>query len=264
MGERAKNIGEEAEERVRQFITDLGYEIDDTNLEKYDIDGVVNSPEDKPEIGLGRPLYSPNGLVAFETREPNPTTTKVDKFRKKILKYNKENNEKLKGGIYIADCKMSAGILEFMKKRQIWGWGQNRTRLYREKVNAFYYWSKKNASVKEKQLGKTTSYLQIATPPPTDSEELLHFIVICDDLETKLSPKIVRNLMKTIRTRSMTPLIEHGIVPMNVYFEFFSIGGLGKRDLLISEADKVVKSWKEEGISAKVGKFTDFRTFVTL
>jgi hypothetical protein len=38
-----------------------------------------------------------------------------------------------------------------------------------------------------------------------------------------------------------------------------------KRELLIDETGRrVIKPWKEKGISAKVGKFTDFRTFVAL
>ena len=76
MGERSKNIGDEAEDKVLQFINDLGYEIDDTNLEKYDIDVIARSPENKPEIGLGKPSYSPSGLVAFEIKQPNVTTKK--------------------------------------------------------------------------------------------------------------------------------------------------------------------------------------------
>ncbi len=52
---------------------------------------------------------------------------------------------------------------------------------------------------------------------------------------------------------------------MNVYFEFYSIGGLGNRNLLMSETENgVIQPWRGKGISAKVGKFTDFRAFVTL
>lgn len=265
MGELAKNIGEEAEDKVLQFLNDLGYETDDTNLEKYDIDVVAKSPENEPEVGLGKPRYSPSGLVAFEIKQPNVTTKKIDNFAKKIRKYNQEKDEKLQGGIYVADCRISSTMLNYMNKYQIWGWGQKRTRLYREKVNAFYYWSKKFAFVKEIPVEKNISYLQIATTPPTNFNELLHFIVICDDLDTKLSPKIVKRLMNKIRKLSITPLMERGIIPVNVYFEFYSIGGFGKLNQLVGETNrKIIQPWKEKQISVKVGKFSDFRTFVTL
>ncbi len=265
MGERSKNIGDEAENKVLQFINDLGYEIDETNLEKYDIDVVAKSPENEPEVGIGKPCYSPSGLVAFEIKQPNVTSKRIEKFAKKILKYNQEKDEKLHGGIYIADCKISRNMLKYMNDSQIYGWGQKRTRLYREKVNAFYYWSKKKAFVKEIPIEKNISYLQIATPPPTDFNELLHFTVICDDLDTRLSPKIVKRLMNKMKEISLAPLIERGIIPVNAYFEFYSIGGFGKLDQLILEINrKIIQPWKEEQISVKVGKFSDFRTFVTL
>lgn len=263
MGERAKNIGEEAEDKVWVFLSDLGYEFEDTNIEVYDIDGIAKSPENEPELGLAKPSYSPNGLVAFEVKEPNVTTRKIDKFAKKISKYNNNNVEKLTGGIYIVDHKISARMLNHMKKKNIWGWGQKRTKLYNEKKNAFFYWSKKDAFVIEKRIDKHNSYLQIATPPPTDSSYLIYFTVICDNLEEKLSPKIVKRLMNKVRDISITPLVELGIMPINVYFEFYSIGGLATN--LVDETNKyIINRWKEEGISVNVGKFTDFRTFVTL
>src|SRR3989337_677871 len=107
MGERARNIGNEAEEKIYNLLVSLGYEFQDTNVEDYDIDSIVESPPDNPNVGLAKPRYSPNGLAAIEVKEPNISKEKIDTFRKKILRYNRENPNKLGGGIYIADCKIS-------------------------------------------------------------------------------------------------------------------------------------------------------------
>jgi hypothetical protein len=83
MGERAKNIGNEAEEKICALLGSLGYEFKDINIEDYDIDSIVDSPADSPKVGLARPRYSPNGLAAIEVKEPNVTKKKVDAFERK-------------------------------------------------------------------------------------------------------------------------------------------------------------------------------------
>ena len=143
MGERAKSIGEEAEDKIWNFLESLGYSIQETNNEKYDIDCIAESPPEKPKVGLAKPRYSPKGLVAFEVRESTISKERTKSFRKKILKYNRENSNKLDGGIYIVNRRISLVMLEFMKRRKIWGWDDRRLRLYREKVNVFNYWFNK-------------------------------------------------------------------------------------------------------------------------
>ena len=266
MGERAKSIGEEAEDKIWDFLDDIGYDIQETNNEEYDIDCIAKSPPEKPKVGLAKPRYSPNGLVAFEVRESNVSKKKVKAFRKKVLKYNRGNKEKLSGGIYIADRRISPTMLEFMKRRKIWGWGVRRQRLYREKANTFINWFKKNkAFTTEVVIDKHTSYLRTSTPPPTGFKQLLHFSVFFDDLVHKLSAKRVRQVMNKIKKKSISPLIDLGMRPMNVYFEFYSIGGSSKH--LREEIYKtVIEPWSDEGITVLVPRapFKDFRAFTTL
>ena len=150
-----------------------------------------------------------------------------------------------------------------MRKKRIWGWGHRRTRLYREKKNAFFYLVKEGAFIVEKRIDNKNSYLQIATPPPTESGYLMYFSVICDDLDEKLSFQVVRRLMNKIRELSITPLLELGIKPISVYFQFFSIGGFTEK-LFFEENKKIINDWKEKGINVDISKFSDFRTFPTL
>lgn len=265
MGERAKNIGEEAENKVWHFLDSLAYEIQDTNVEYYDIDCIAESPPEKPNVGLAKPCYSPNGLVAFEVKESSFSRKKVEAFKKKIKKYNSENSSQLNGGVYLVDRRISSEISQYMRRRRIWGWDVRRQRLYREKANAFHYWSSKKAFTTEIQIDKCTSYLRISTPPPTRFKQLLHFSVFFDDTFHKLSPRTVKQVMNKIRSKSMSPLIDLGIRPMKVYFEFFSIGGLS-RHLLEETYKNVIEPWKDEEITVHIKKkpFTDFRAFSTL
>ena len=64
MGEQPRNIGNEAEAILRNFIRSLSYIIYDWNNEEYDIDGIAQIPEENHV--LLRPSQSPNGLTAFE------------------------------------------------------------------------------------------------------------------------------------------------------------------------------------------------------
>lgn len=266
MGERAKSIGEEAEDKIWNLLKSLGYDIQDTNNEEYDIDYIAETPPEKPKVGLANPRYSPKGLVAFEVRESSISKERVEDFRKKILKYNRENSNKLSGGIYLVNRRISLVMLEFMRKRKIWGWDDRRLRLYREKANAFNYWfNKKKAFTTEIPIDAYTSYLRISTPPPKKFKHLLYFSVFFDNPAQKLSPKIARYIMEKIKRMSISPLIELGIRPMNVFFEFYSIGGLSKH--LREEIYKsVIEPWKAEGITVIVKQepFVDFRTFSTL
>ncbi len=261
MGERAKNIGDEAENKIFNLLDSLGYEFPDLNVEVYNLDGVVGSPPDSPKVGLARPRYSPNGLAGLEVKEPNVTKEKVNKFRKKILKYNKENSEKLSGGIYIADCKISQNMMKYMKRRHIWGWGQKRLRLYSEKANIFKTCFKKSFTA-EIPIGAHTSFIRVST---LNARQTLRFSVFFDDETRKLSPSLLNKIMYKIKDKSLSPLINLGIIPLNVYFEFYSIGGLGKR--LREETYKTVAvPWKDQGIIVLIDKdsFRDYRTFPTV
>jgi len=265
-GERAKSIGEEAEETVWNFLEYLGYSIQGTNIEEYDIDCIAESPPEEPKVGLAKPLYSPNGLVAFEVTESTVSKQKINGFRNKILKHNRENSKKLSGGVYLVDRRISLKMLSFMRRKRIWGWGVRRQRLYQEKINAFNFWFKnKKSFTAEVPIDKHISYLRMSTPPPTKFRQLLHFSVFFDDLDHKLSQKTVKQAMNKIRKKSISPLIALGIRPMKVYFEFFSIGGLSKR--LVEETYKnVIEPWKDEEITVhiKANPFKDFRAFTVL
>lgn len=261
MGERARNIGNEAEEKICTLLGSLGYEFQDVNVEEYDIDSIVDSPPDSPKVGLAKPRYSPEGLAAVEVKEPNVTKEKVNVFRRKILKYNRENSKKLNGGIYIADCKISQKMMEYMKRRQIWGWGQKRLRLYSEKVTIFDTWFKKSFTA-EIPIDAHTSFIRVST---LTSRQMLRFSVFFDDETRKLSPSLLNEIMWKIKNKSISPLIDLGIRPLNVYFEFYSIGGLGVR--LREETYKTVAMpWKDQGIILLIDKdsFRDYRTFPTV
>ncbi len=263
MGERAKNIGEEAEGKIQSLLGILGYEFQDTNDEIYDLDGIAKSPESNPPFGPARPRYSPDGLCAIEIKEPTVTKDKVGLFRKKILRYNRENNQKLSGGIYIADCKISPAMLEYMRARKIWGWGQKRLRLYREKANIFQNWfyQRKNFTA-EIPIDDYTSFLRISTLAP---KQFLRFSVFFDDETRKLTPLILKNIMETIKVKSIAPLMDLGVKPFIAYFEFRSIGGLGSR--VREEIYKTVAiPWKEKGITVLIDKdsYQDYRAFPTV
>lgn len=266
MGERAKSIGEEAEDKVWNFLDSLGYNIQETNNEEYNIDCIAESPPENPKYGMAKPRYSPDGLTAFEVKESTVTKEKVKEFRRKVLKYNRKNpsQKRFKGGIFLVDRRISPKMLEFMKRRQIWGWGIQRQRLYREKIRIFDYW-KPRAFITEIPVDTTCSYLRCSTPPPTRSKTLINFAVFFDDTLHKLSSIRVEKVMTKIKKDAISPLMNHGIRPINVFFEFYSIGGLSKR--LREETYKtVIEPWKDEYISVFVKKnpFEDYRAFSTL
>jgi len=269
MGERAKSIGEEAEEKIWAFIDDLGYEIQETNNEDYDLDCIAESPPETPKVGLAKPRYAPKGLVAIEVRESTVSQAKVKAFAGKIRKYNRENNPKLGGGIYLVDRRISPKMLDFMKRRRVWGWGVRRQKLYRKKADVFNLWfreqKKKKAFTVEIPIDVHTSYLRVSTLPPLRARQLLRFSVFFDNTAQKLSPKIVRRTMNWAKKKSISPLIDLGVRPMKVYFEFFSIGGLSK--YLREEIYKtVIEPWSDEKIAVLVTRspFKDYRAFTNI
>ena len=146
----------------------------------------------------------------------------------------------------------------------MWGWGVRRQRLYQEKIRTLNTW-KPSSAVTEIPIDPSCSYLRCSTPPPTESKTLLGFAVFFDDTLHKLSPIRVKRVMEHIRRKSIRPPMECSIIPMNVFFEFYSIGGLSKR--LREEIYKnVIGPWEKEGISVFVNSsaFEDYRAFSIL
>jgi hypothetical protein len=265
MGEESKSKGEEAEEKIWNLLDSLGYKIENTNIEKYDIDCIAEPPPKNPIYGVAKPLYAPDGLTAFEVKVPVASRKRVRDFRKKILKYNREHadDQRVKG-VFISDSKTSSKMLESMRKLQIWGWGVQRQALYRRKAEIFSFFRKK-AFITEIPIDASCSYLRCSTPPPTKSKTLLRIAVFFDDEFHTLSPIRVRKVMEKIKETSITPLMNHGIKPVNAFFEFYSIGGLSKH--LREEIYKtVIEPWQSEQISIFVDKnpFKDFRVFAIL
>jgi len=266
MGEKAKSIGEEAEVKIWSFLGSLGYKIHITNEPKYNIDCIAEPPPKNPMYGMAKPLYAPDGLTAFEVKVPAVSQKKVREFRNKILKYNRDNtgDKRLKGGVFLVDHKISPKMLDSMRKQQVWGWGVERQRLYHEKANIFKNFKQK-AFITEIPLDERCSYLRCSTPPPTRSKTLLRIVVFFDDEFHILSQIRVRKVMNKIKEDSITPLMNYGIKPLNLFFEFYSIGGLSK--YLREEIYKtVIEPWKAEQISVFVDKspFKDFRAFPIL
>lgn len=261
MGERAKSLGEEAETKIWNLLGSLQYKIEKVNDEEYDIDCIADSPPKNPKYGLAKPRYAPEGLTAFEVTEQTFRKRKIERFRKKILKYNRENTEKLKGGVFIVDRRSTTNMLDFMRRRQIWGWGNVRQTLYQKKIDAFNFWKKKGFTT-EIPIDATTSYLRCSTPPPVKSKQLLHLSVFFDDHVHKLSPIKVRQVMNKIKTNSMLPLLKLGIRPIYASFRFYSIGGKSER-LREEIYTTVIEPWKNEQIIVITDRqpFEDYRAF---
>jgi hypothetical protein len=94
---------------------------------------------------------------------------------------------------------------------------------------------------------------------------MLRLSIFFDDETRKLSLSLLKSIMDKINQKSITPLIDLGIRPLNVYFEFYSIGGLGLR--LREETYKsVAMPWRDQGIFVLIDKdsFRDYRTFPTV
>jgi hypothetical protein len=152
-------------------------------------------------------------------------------------------------------------MMEYMKRRHIWGWGQKRLRLYSEKTAIFKTWFKKSFTA-EIPIGAHTSFVRVST---LTAKQMLRLSVFFDDETRKLSPNLLSEIMRKIKKKALLPLIDAGIRPLNVYFEFYSIGGLGKR--LREETYKTVAMpWKDQGIILLIDKdsFRDYRTFPTV
>jgi hypothetical protein len=261
MGERARAIGTEAENKAWKFLENLGYKIDEKNNEQYDIDG-LGAFLPKIKGGFTRPRYAPDGFTAFEVTEEALRKTKVTDFRKKIQRYNANHSQKIKGGVLLVDQKISPTMIDFMKNRHVWGWGNSRHSLYKAKIKLFNEW-REIGRTSEIALDESTSFLRCATPPPTTYDRLLRFGVFLDDDFTKLSLRKILEIVEKIKANSISPLMNIEVSPLNVSFVFHSVGGVS-----ISEAEfeeHVAKAWRVYEINI-MGKsvFEDYRTFPSM
>lgn len=265
MGERARAIGSEAETKVLNFLRNLGYRILEANNEEFDIDCLA---EFSPLIGkytLAKPRNSPKGLTAFEVTEEPFRKAKINNFQAKIARYNEKNSSNgISAGIIIVDQRLSPGMIDYMKKHDVFGWGSSSLQLYKEKLKTFNSWKDTYGPTAEIILDEETSYLLCSCPPPTKSDNLLYLAIFFDNMLCKLSTRKLTEIMKTMRTKSLSPILDVGIVPINVHFECHSIGGLGNVE---EDFEKhIVNEWMKEGINIRcaMAQFRDYRTFANI
>jgi len=264
MGERARNIGNEAEVKAWRFLRNLGYKATERNEEEYDIDCLALFPQGISKYELIKPRFAPNGLTAIEVTEESLRKTKVTEFREKIERYNGDHPEEvIEGGILLVDQKISPKLIGFMRERGIWGWGSNRQRLYKEKWGTYYAWKDTLGPTVEIALDDTCSFLLGSTPPPTKSDKLLHFAVFMDT-DSQLSMRKVEEILSRIKGDFISPLLEIGISPVNIHVEFHSLGGVSatEEDFAVG----LMRYWKTEGINIITSKkiFSDYRTFPSI
>jgi len=265
MGEEPRSIGIEAENKAWNFLRALGYEIKELNNEEYDIDCLAEFPPSITKYRLLRPRYSPEGLTAYEITAGMLRERKIRRFAEKIAKYNKEHEQnQINGGVLLVDEKISPQMSATMEREKIYGWGSNRHSFYQEKIRIFNTWKEQYGPTAENQINNETTYLRCSTPPPTKFDKLLYFAVFFDDHVHKLSAKTVKDIMYKIRTDSIVPLIECGIIPIHAYFEFHALGGVS--DLREDVWKYVIEPWRGEGIIVFTPKepFKNYRAFPAL
>jgi hypothetical protein len=262
MGERSRSIGNEAETKAWKFLQNLGYKIEETNNEDYDIDCLAVFSSDIDQGGLIKPCCTPNGLTAFEATEEFFRKKKVTDFRDKIRRYNQDNpSNHIEGGVLLIDQRISISMMSFMKNEGIWGWGHTRQSLYKQKLRIFHEWKDIYGPVSEISIDDNCSYLRCSTPPPTKFDKLLYFAIFFDDDFHKLSVKKVTEILSKIREESILPLKRIEISPINIHVEFYSVGGVS-----ITDEDfefHIAKFWRTEKINIITSRniFSDYRTF---
>jgi len=268
MGERARSLGINGERKTSRFLRALGYEILESNNEKYNIDYLARFSS----IELLRPYYSPEGLTAFEiTTEKQLRTKKVDNFKAKIARYNVENpDKKISGGVLIIDQEISEHTIRRMESKGIFCWGIRRLSLYAKKIQIFNEWKERYyvPMVTELPLNKSVTCLRCATPPPPidvwhpRSDKLLHFAIFFDDHTKKLHAKQVKEIMNELK-KYLIPIVNSGVIPLRVHVEFHTLGGAS---VLKEDFSRIIKSWEDDGIIVCLPEepIKDYRTFPTL
>lgn len=265
MGEEARSRGIEAEQKAIPFIRSLGYEICEALCEEYDIDCIANFRSGSPQRkSLKRPRFSPDGLTAFEITSKRVSTKKFTDFSGKIRRYNTaHSNAPIVGGVLLTDKDVSKTMYDSMRNENIFGWGPHRYVFYKQKVRIFGSWSALHGTTTEISIDDTTSYLRCFCPH--DEKLLFRFAIFFDDHARVFSVSKVKDIMEKIKEDSLFPLIDRGMLPINVLFEYHALGGI--RDLrgdLLNFANK----WKEEEITIflpeEENPFKNYRTFPAL
>jgi len=261
MGEEARSRGIEAENKAWNLIRALGYEICDLPNEEYDIDCIATFNSEPPlNRSLKRPRFSPQGLTAFEVTSQRISERKFTGFKQKIVSFNEDHSgSQISGGVLVTDRSISNSMCKLMKDQGIFGWDSSRVVFYWQKVRAFGSWSAYGA-VNEIEVDEVTSCLRCFSP---NSEQLFRFAVFFDDHIHTLSPAITKTIMERIREQLLSPLIELGLTPINVWFEYHALGGV--RDLtedLLGFMDK----WRRNEIIVFMpdDAFKGYRTFPAL
>ncbi len=263
MGEEPRSRGIEAEDKAWKLIRALGYEICEQPNEKYDIDCIAKFNSELPlHKSLKKPRFSPSGLTAFEVTSQTITQKKISAFKEKLVKYNADNtSSEISGGVILTDKSISNSMYDKMKKQDIFGWGSSRVVFYWQKIRIFGSWSA-YGNVTEIEVDDDISYLRCFSPT---SDYLFRFAIFFDDHAHVLSPAKTKAIMEKIREKSISPLIEQGLSPINVWFEYHALGGI--KDLtkdLLSFVDK----WRKDEIVVFMPPqdeaFKGYRTFPAL
>lgn len=263
MGEEARSRGIEAENKAWNLIRALGYETCDLPNEEYDIDCIARfNTELPPNKSLKRPRFSPLGLTAFEVTSQRVSERKFTRLKEKIVRYNEDHSDsRITGGIVLTDKTISNSMYDHMKSQDIFGWGSSRVVFYWQKIRIFGSWSTYGI-VSEIELDDNTSFLRCFSP---GSEQLFRFAIFVDDHAHVLSPAKTKLIMERIREHSLSPLIERGLSPVNVWFEYHALGGI--RDLT-EDLLSFVNRWRRNEIVVFMPPpdeaFKGYRTFPAL
>jgi hypothetical protein len=262
MGEEPRSRGIEAEDKAWKLIRALGYEIYEQPNEEYDIDCIAKfNTELPPYRSVKRPRYSPSGLTAFEVTSQRITQKKFTTFKEKLVEYNAHNAGSEIGGVILTDKSISNSMYSKMRVQEIFGWGPSRVVFYWQKVRIFGSWSA-YGTVTEIEVDNDISCLRCFSP---SSDYLFRFAIFFDDHAHVLSPAKTKAIMEKIREKSISPLIEQGLSPINVWFEYHALCDI--KDLtkdLLSFVDKWRKDEIVVFIPPKDEAFKGYRTFPAL
>ncbi|MCW4014901.1 MAG: hypothetical protein NWF06_00875 [Candidatus Bathyarchaeota archaeon] len=265
MGERTRNTGNEAENKAWGFLRNLGYNIIELNNEEYNIDCFAEFVPRITKFNLVKPRYSPDGLTAFEVTEETLTVAKINNFRNKIDRYNADNPEDIiNGGVLLINQKIGITRMNSMREQNIWGWGFNRQRLYQEKLRTFNQWNEIYGRTEEVIVDTAISYLRCSTPPPTKRDKLFYISLFLDDSNHRLSTRKLGETMNVLKRDFLQPLLDLGILPINIHFECHSLGGKGELEADFNS--QIIDEWRKEGINIMAPKnaFKNYRTFAAI
>jgi len=260
MGEEARSRGIEAENKALNLIRALGYEICDLPNEEYDIDCIAIFNTNPLNKSLKRPRFSPYGLTAFEITSQRISERKFRRFKQKIVNFNEDHRDSpISGGILLTDRSISNSMYRRMQEQGIFGWGSNRVVFYWQKVRTFGSWSA-YGTVNEVEVDGVTSFLRCFSP---NSDQLFRFAVFFDDHAHTLSPARTKSIMERIREQTLSPFLELGLTPLNVWFEFHALGGV--RDLT-EDLLGFIDTWRENEIVVFTPQkaFKGYRNFPAL